>query len=81
MGLTKICSNSSSRYLCLGVSKFVGLDFCGFWQVPEGPGGFEKLREAFWINFRVVWYLTDFMVPNYDQTNKTITTKKATTFL
>ena len=51
----------------------------GFWKVSQGPGGFRKLREACRIRFHLSWYLSNSMVPSYDQNAKKLTTKKVTT--
>ena len=44
-------------------------------MVFEGAGGFRKLQKACRIPFHLSWYLSDFMVPSYDQNPMKFTTK------
>ena len=38
-----------------------------FWASSWGPGGFMELRETCWIHCHLSWYLSDAVVPSYDQ--------------
>ena len=35
------------------------------WEFSFGPGGFSKIREAYWNHFSLSWYLSDSMVASY----------------
>ena len=58
-------------------SENFGSEQFGLFEVFKGPGGFRKLLEACRIHFHLFWYLSDFMVPSYDQKIQQLNNKKS----
>ena len=53
--------------MCSNCSKNFGSQKLRFEKVFKGPGGCKNLGEACRIRFRISWYLSDSVVPSYDQ--------------